>query len=481
MKHIDLFKNFLRDTVNLNDTRIIGLEDSITAIKNVVNGSIWDPKIRKWMAQGSWAHKTIIKPVDNGQFDADLLVFIDPVDGWTAKSYIDSLYDVFRSNGTYRDKVRRYSHCVTISYVNEKKIDVAPCVVNRIGTSLEVCNRNSDTFEFSEPEKYTNWLIEINGYTGNNSFRKVTRLVKYLRDIKTRFTCSSVLLTTLLADRITENDKESPDFADTPTALKTVFGRLDAWLQKNETKPSIINPFLVTEDFASAWTDDQYANFREKINKYRSWVDDAFDEVNKAESIAKWRRVFGDDFAKEVVLEEGTTVSKSVLENVRKVHSNFTGDVVDAVVKFGAKYVPATFDKLSYMEAPRWRRDTATDITVSIRAQLHAIQKDGCPLRVVQDFQRLNTGYWLHFTALNGIGSPFDVRSFDVKWRVTNTGEVAARNKALRGKFEDAEKDNNTRWEQLSYRGLHLVEAFIIRKRDEKIIGQSAPFHVLIE
>ena len=34
--------------------------------------------------------------------------------------------------------------------------------------------------------------------------------------------------------------------------------------------------------------------------------------------------------------------------------------------------------------------------------------------------------------------------------------------------------------EQLAYRGVHLVEAFVIRKRDDLLIGQSAPFHVVI-
>jgi len=33
----------------------------------------------------------------------------------------------------------------------------------------------------------------------------------------------------------------------------------------------------------------------------------------------------------------------------------------------------------------------------------------------------------------------------------------------------------------LKYRGVHLVEAFVIRKRDEVLVGQSEPFRVMIE
>ncbi|WP_439367429.1 SMODS domain-containing nucleotidyltransferase [Bradyrhizobium sp. DASA03005] len=147
--------------------------------------------------------------------------------GWTAATYIDELYAAFRANATYKDMVNRSSHCVTISYANDKKIDVAPCLTNRtILNQLEVCNRTKDEFERTEPKQYTDWLVEKNGYSGSNSFRKVTRLIKYLRDIEESFTCSSVLLTTMRGYHIAPTDKDGDEFADMPTALRTT---LVAW------------------------------------------------------------------------------------------------------------------------------------------------------------------------------------------------------------------------------------------------------------
>ena len=122
MKHVDLFNEFLKETVNLNDTRVADLEMSIEAIKDAVRASDWEPHLNSWMAHGSWAHKTIIRPVDGGEFDADLIVFVEHVQGWTAATYIDELYNAFHENATYKDKVNRSSHCVTISYTNDKKI-----------------------------------------------------------------------------------------------------------------------------------------------------------------------------------------------------------------------------------------------------------------------------------------------------------------------------------------------------------------------
>ena len=33
----------------------------------------------------------------------------------------------------------------------------------------------------------------------------------------------------------------------------------------------------------------------------------------------------------------------------------------------------------------------------------------------------------------------------------------------------------------MSYRGVHMVEAFLIRKSDDTLLGKSDPFYVVIE
>ena len=442
MKQTQLFSDFLRETVNLNSTRVAQLEASTAAIQRFLEVSAWEPEIDAWMAQGSWAHKTIIKPVDQGEFDADLLVFVHPVERWDAACYINELYDAFRGSAVYGSKVRRWSHCVTITYSNDKKIDVAPVVINRWGYQrLEVCNRDSNTFEATEPRRYTDWLVERNSYSGNNSFRKVTRLVKYLRDIKHTFTCPSVLLTTILGYRISSLDRYGADFCDTPTALKTVFGRLDDWLQQNPFKPSVTNPYLPTEDFACSWTDAQYANFRTVANRYRRWIDDAYDETDRYESIAKWRRVFGDEFAAAVVVEEARSVSKAARDNLMEGASSTAMmardvalDLVALVKSYGSRALPRGFDILPHMQRPKWRRAANQNLSVQVRAKLYRSRGVG-EIGPVQSMQVLQAGGWLYFTAhaSNGVSYPKD--NFVVQWRVTNTDVAAANARNLRGDF----------------------------------------------
>ncbi|MCY1707534.1 SMODS domain-containing nucleotidyltransferase [Pannonibacter sp. SL95] len=167
MKLIGDFKDFLRDTVNLNKNRIDLLEVRVETIKSFLRGSDWEPTISAFIKQGSWAHDTIIRPVDGGEFDADLLVRVLPVDGWSAAQYVRDLGRVFLDSGRYGDKTVVYDYCVTITYADDCKIDIAPLVMDReFQGTLEVCDKRNDTFEETQPVDYTRWIQERNGYSG---------------------------------------------------------------------------------------------------------------------------------------------------------------------------------------------------------------------------------------------------------------------------------------------------------------------------
>ncbi|MCT7328807.1 SMODS domain-containing nucleotidyltransferase [Ralstonia mojiangensis] len=477
MKLHDFFKSFLEDHVNLNSTRLTLLEDSIVAVENAVRALSWGPKIVSFAPQGSWAHETIIKPQSGQPFDADLLVFVEAKEGWTPKDYVNNLVTELARLPAYEGKVRRFSHCATIEYAGERKIDVAPCVVNRLyDGQYEVCNRSTDEFEASAPLEYTLWVKDKNGVAGGNDLKKVTRLLKYMRDIKGNFTCPSFLLTTLMGLQVYESDRGSAEFADLTTTLKTLVGRLDDWLQARPNVPTVPNPKLLQEDQAIGWGQSQYSNFRDKINLYRGWIDEAYAENDRDESIGKWQRVFGDNFAAGEAKRAAEAVSESATGGglVRDGHFR---DLVEKVKALGPAAVPATLRRLPHVRRPTWRRGS-DQYTVKITAELRT-GKYGGALRPVRSAEPLQAGHWVSFTAENSMGVRFS-DDYKVEWRVTNTDKVAARAGALRGEFYSSD-DRSARSEQLSYRGVHFVEAFLVRKRDNRLVGQSEPFYVVIE
>lgn len=126
MKLHEHFKTFLKDHVNLNETRLSLLTASVDAVQSAVRQLDWGPKILGFEEQGSWAHGTIIKPQSGSSFDADLLVLVEPVPDWTPRDYVNKLATELNLMPAYKDKVRRFSHCATIEYAGERKIDIAP-------------------------------------------------------------------------------------------------------------------------------------------------------------------------------------------------------------------------------------------------------------------------------------------------------------------------------------------------------------------
>lgn len=477
MKLIDHFNTFLDGEVNLNKTRVDLLALSVEAVKAAIETSDWGPKVLSFAAHGSWAHGTIIKPLDGGEFDADLLVTVDPVEGWEAKDYVNKLWAFFDGHSTYKDKVRRYSHCVTIEYAGVRRIDVAPCVKGRQWPDVyEVCNRTSNTFETTAALEYTQWVISRNGVAGGNDLKKVTKLLKYLRDIKTNFTCPSFLFTTLVGLQIHDWDKGTTAFADTPTCLKTVVGRLDDWLRMNADLPEIRNPVLWSDIQSRVWDQTKYSNFRDKISLYRGWIDDAYAEQDRDESIGKWQRIFGDNFAANEA-KESSRLSEAVSRSDAFVLAGQFRDLVDRVINFGREALPTRITRLPYMQRPKWRT-AAQSYQINVSADL-LTSLHGSRIRSVQSLEPLQKDHGIRFTASNSVGLPFDA-TFKVQWRVTNTDRDAYDANGLRGDFYASDR-GFSRNEELSYRGVHLVEAFLIGKRDNRLYGKSVPFYVVVE
>lgn len=488
MKLIKHFSEFLRDTVNLNQTRIDTLDASVEAIKDFIRAADWTPRVWKFVEQGSWAHNTIIRPVDGKEFDADLLVIIDSVEGWTAADYVTSLGDAFKASGVYKDKVEVWDYCVTIVYAGDRRIDVAPCVRSRRDTDrLEVCNRGENRFEQTEPIKYTEWFNARNGYSGSNSFRKVTRLIKYLRDIRADFTCPSVLLTTLIGERIQWSDAGADAFRDVPTTLRTIMGRLDDWLQLHDRKPMVPNPELRSEDFAASLTDEEYEALRDSVNAIRTKVDAAYATKGTYDSILAWREVFGDKFANGV-----TVVSKSLTEAAEEefdenedvllagvISSDAFHDprIVDMVRRVGRWLWKPSLDRPKHMRRPIWpRADIVSDrVRVTATWRPSRLSPEGS---AIHDFDELpgRGGLWFDVYVNDGQHLP---SGHSVRYRITNTGAMAMALGKGRGGFETPQ-EGTKRWEPLEYRGVHLAEAFVIRDADQRLVGQSPPFHVVI-
>ena len=316
MKLIKNFDAFLKNRVNLSDKRIEQLDARVTAVGNFLSSGsdVISDNFIELIPQGSYSQSTIINPVAaSDEFDADVLLEMNEVDAREAEDYVQDLYAVLRASPVYRDMVSRRSRCVLINYANEFHMDVVP-YLERHGENY-ITNRNTNSFELTNPEGFNAWLEDQNRLTGGRLV-KVIRLMKYVRDFKNNFSVKSVILSILLGGRVNDGALwADPDhYKDVPTALKNIVGDLDAYLQAHPSMPSIDDPSCLPENFNHRWDQDEYANFRSWIHTYSEWITDAYDETDRDESYKKWSKLFGGDFGTYTL----STVTKASQEHLTR-------------------------------------------------------------------------------------------------------------------------------------------------------------------
>ena len=288
------FQDFLRDHVNLNESRLDRLRSGVRGVNDHLKEHLTG--YQNMEAQGSYAFGTLIKPVDdNDEYDADIQIVMNPNSEWEPKDYVLEVRRTLAANKTYADKLRLKTRCVTVDYAGDFHLDVVPRVT--INGKHYVCNRHDNKFEETDGTGYRDWLNEKNRITGGN-LKRVIRLLKYLRDHKNSFTAKSILLTTLIGNTIKESDEGEESVSTNVDTLFTVLTRMDNYLQQHPKMPKVKNPVLVTEDFNRHWDQQKYANFRDRVHSYAETARKAKDEPSSEKAIKLWQELFGDDFGK---------------------------------------------------------------------------------------------------------------------------------------------------------------------------------------
>jgi hypothetical protein len=326
MKLISSFNNFLSGTVNLNKGRLDVLGRSVYAIFAALrtDDEIGELVLAK-IPQGSWAHRTIIKPKPGAEFDADVLIQIAEVAAWVKdpRSYRNAIDDALARNGVYKEMPReRKCRCVRVSYAGDFHVDLVPYVIHDDG-SESIVNGDDNAFEPSNPRGFTAWMGEKDEISSDN-LRKIIRLMKYLRDHRSSFVGTrSIILTTLLGERIDASTIASDPgcYSDVPTTLVRVTEDLDAWMPAR--RPSIDDPSAPGATFDHRWSDETYRALRDDIRRYAGAFRDAYDDAGETSSLEKWRALFGDGFGPAP--RKGSTGTFGVVPTVQPSRSGRAG------------------------------------------------------------------------------------------------------------------------------------------------------------
>jgi hypothetical protein len=431
MKLIEYFKDFINKSVNLNATRITSLNERTQAITEVLkNADLYSENYIDIIPQGSYAHKTIIKPVrETDEFDADVLLYLTEFADWSASDYVEKLYKFFKDHPTYSDMVSRKTRCITINYANDFHIDIVP-FIERHGLKY-ITNRHENNFERTNPEKFTEWLDERNRITKHH-FVKVIRLLKYLRDYKRTFSVKSIILSTLVGEQVNEVAlmENAHCYDDVPTTLFTVINKLKAYVEINELMPTIADPGETGENFGDRWDQEGWANFRNKMIYYADKITEAYNETDKVKSLSKWQEIFGEDF------------KKSAQPTENSLHTNST-----SVLKFDN-----TEQQITDLDFP-----LRLNPNYKFRLIGRVIKKPGYrEYDLNMQGNKVAIGREIKFR-IDKCNVP---QPYKIYWKTLNRGNEAQKNNCVRGQIV---LRDNIHSEPTSFRGNHYVECYIVK------------------
>ncbi|MGB2758113.1 MAG: hypothetical protein WBD02_10695 [Acidimicrobiia bacterium] len=298
------FKAFLNDHVNLNQTRWDNLLSRVSTLNDFVND---DPAIGEHVTddvipQGSYARRTIIRPLPGKDYDADVLVPMDEVEGWEPGDYVPSLHQALAESARYAGKSTMKKRCVRVQYADSFHVDLVPFVERASGRFIT--HRTENRWISQDPTALTEWF-EGQNRAANYHLIKAVRLVKYLREHSSA-EIPSVVLTALLASRV--NPYGDPSYNSYASTLNTLLSALDAYLTPLAVPPVVDDRSGYGENLADRWSQTDFDAFKSRLRTWASKAQTAY-EAPYAESNEKWRALFGTNFGtatKQVMKEAGS-------------------------------------------------------------------------------------------------------------------------------------------------------------------------------
>lgn len=427
------FDKFLEDVVELGEPQLRQLEGRVQSIYTaLISEEILGGIVKDHHPQGSWAHRTIIRPVGQyDEFDADFLLELQPNRDWdlSPQEYLKAVRAAFLRHPTYKTMVQKKNRCVRIRYANSCHVDVVPYIVRPDGTQ-QIVNYKENKFEPTNPGGFTEWMQEKDELAHDN-LRRVLRLMKYLRDIKNRYTCPSVVLTTIVGERVQTVDAEAR-YGDVPTAFTSLMDDLETWMNWYSSVPPLPDPSCPGTDFNHRWDPERYATFKTETQGYAAWARDAAAETAPAKAVVLWQKLFGPKF---------------VLPPAGYVRQRASAPSKPLVKRAPGEEFPSDYG---------WTLDPHSPFTVRIRASVEI--KPGFRGGSLRSLRRsLTKDRHVLFRAETDTTG-----EYELWWKVRNHGDEAAGLGQLRGKLE-RDGGSHQKRERTLYAGKHYVEVYVVK------------------
>lgn len=441
--------DFLKDNVNIDDTRLLTAKSNIAGVTSVIENSelFWPILVGKPSAQWSIRHKTIIKPINTEDtFDTDLLIEINKPASWSYSDCLTNLWCIFLSHWVYKNKVDlSKTRCITLNYAWQNSIDIVPTF--KVDWDYYIVNGSNNQKELSDGEWFSKWFDQQDGLT-NNNLKKIIRLVKYIRNYHNLFDIRSIHLNVLFGNAV----KSKGDFTNFQTSLVSIISSLNGYLKnKNHIEElNLINPANKKENLGK-WNRNLKDSELFKLKKFVSNLDILFSSGFDDENIIIWlREYFWDSFWESFYEDKCVSIQSYQWRDIFKELQLTWKDIripifiTNPTYEKKEQYFTNTTELHSGELIDKW-------VTLIFQCNVNS-NEDNCNI------------YWQVLNTWNEARDKWQLRWDFSKW------------KSKQGK-ENFNSMKNI--ETTLFSGIHWVKCYVVK--DELLIGESNKFFVNVK
>lgn len=110
--------------------------------------------------QGSFRHKTTVKPLAREEYDLDFVVELPQNSLMTPKELYDHIARILSNDGIHNDMVEKKNRCIRINYKNDFHMDIMPAkLVDQQSGEIIVPDKTlGHWYHHSNPIKYAEWF-----------------------------------------------------------------------------------------------------------------------------------------------------------------------------------------------------------------------------------------------------------------------------------------------------------------------------------
>lgn len=432
------FNQFL-ENISLGEPQVTRMNSAAESVTQFLLERYGVPAQNVFM-QGSYANRTSIEPVNGGEYDIDLVSVCVGAD-MTSDRALNEMEAVFRSDGRFKDRVRRKKPCVRLEYANDEvgsfHVDVVPARISGAASPPLEAPRRGQGWLGTAPAEYTHWCRNQ-----GQLYRRTVMMMKRWRDEQqsVRNAIKSIVLQVLVAQCM-------PQVVDDGHRLAQTFRSLHDSLRQLQSPPVVPNPVLPGENLARSWTAESFSSFVKELAEAVEWSNVALTTTDVVEAADAWRELLGDNFPVQPPNQLGLQL----------------GD-------------------LSHARSPAemgWSEQLDPRYGVTIEASVQRGKRGQGRRRLQNNGETLFQDLKLQFKA--NVIAP---RHVDIWWQVANTGGHARSEGQLRGEiFKGKDLKNrpiaqDENWESTRFTGSHLVRALLVR--EQRVVAVSDWFRVNI-